>query len=270
VPVLQHPLLKSLWKQRVETISGRCYFVLEKQGFSRKDIRAFVRALAKWFWREKIIPASNDGPDFSSPYTRPASKTIWDECFELTTSVANQPVTKKFLKHIGSKQELPDHRFYGYVAALALLHLMHGMMGKRPEDLGAFVDFGGPYEEGGPDYTAFEIEDERDTMIENMLGKAEEFIFKADAFEEAARKGAEGAPPTDRRWEPPALDYLRMHQEIVEEFRKPSGKINRNGLAKHLTSKLEAMNEIKLPSERTVADRLKKLLPEAGILETRG
>ena len=158
-------------------------------------------------------------------------------------------------------------------------------MGTRPEDLEAFEKFSGPHEEGGFDYTAIEIEDERNTMIENMLGKAEEFIFKADVFEDAANKGAEGSPPPDLRWEKPVLEYLRTNKNIVEEFRKPSGKINRNGLAKHLETELvakqgieddeeeeeekkkEGERDFKLPSERTVANRLKILLLEAGILE---
>jgi len=281
VPTLHHPPPKSLWSQRVESISGRCYFVLEKQDISREDIQPFVRAMAKWFWREKVAPKVFDGSsDFSSPYTRPVSTTIWDERFDLTTSIANQPVTKQFLKMIGSQKELPDHRFYGYVAALALLHLMQGLMGTRPEELDAFENFGGPHEEGGPDWTALELEEASSDMIENMLGKAEEFVFKADAFEEAARKGGEGAHPVNHRWEPPVLEYLRKHQGIVESFRKPSGKINRNGLAKHLVTELEAKQEdgdkkgggryFELPSERTIADRLKKLLREAGILEMKG
>jgi hypothetical protein len=211
---------------------------------------------------------------------RPVSKTIWDERFDLTTAIANQPVTKQFLKMIGSQEQLPDHRFYGYVAALALLEIMDGLMGTRPEELSAFENFGGPHEEGGPDWTAIELDEESNTMIENILGKAEEFVFKADVFEEAARKGAEGAHPKDDRWEPPVSEYLGKHQDIVERFRKPSGKINRNGLARHLVNELvakqgdkdkeEGGRYFKLPSERTIADRLKELLPKAGVLEKRG
>jgi hypothetical protein len=272
VPTLDRPRPTSLWNQRADSISGRCHFVLERQGISQKDIRSFVQAMAKWFWSEKVTPSvSNGSVDFSLPYTRPVSRTIWDERFDLTTSIANQPVTKQFLKMIGSRKELPDHRFYGYVAALTLVEIMEGLMGTRLEELGTFENFGGPHEEGGPDWTAFELAEETNSMIESMLGKAEEFVFKADAFEEAARKGAEGSHPVDDRWEPPVLAYLARHREIVEaEFRKPSGKINRNGLARRIVSELQAKGEVKLPkSDRTIANRLKLLLSKAGILEMR-
>jgi hypothetical protein len=261
----QQPLLN----QRCEQITERCNYVLEQHGISKNETRKFVRAMAKWFWSEKRTPkGSDDGPDFTPPYTRPVSNTIWDERFDLTTSIVSLPVTKEFLEFIGSKSELPKHWLYAYIAALALLDILDGLLGTRPEDLEAFEKFSGPHEEGSPDYTAIDTPDERNTMIENMLGKAEEFIFKADAFEEAANKGAEGSPPTDLRWETPVLEYLQTNKKTVEGFRKPSGKINRNGLAKHLVQELQAKRGIKLPkSDRTIVDRLKKLLPEAGILE---
>jgi hypothetical protein len=50
------------------------------------------------------------------------------------------------------------------------------------------------------------MKEERNTMMENLLGKEEEFVFKADAFEEAAKKGAEGSPPIDPRWNPGACN----------------------------------------------------------------
>ena len=56
--------------------------------------------------------------------------------------------------------------------------------------------------------------------------------------------------------------------------------LNRNGLARHLVTELVAKQGDKnkeeggryfeLPSERTIADRLKELLPKAGVLEMRG
>ncbi len=268
----QHPPHRSLLDQRVELISSRCYFVLERQDISPKKIRSFVRTMAKWFWSEKVAPKVSDSTQgFSAPYTRPATKTIWDERFDLATSIANQPVTKEFLELIGNKKELSNHRFYGYVAALALLEIMQGLMGTKPQDFNSFKNFGGPHEEGGVDSTILELEEESNTMIENLLGKAEEFVFKSDAFEEAAKRGSKGAPPIDHRWEQPVLEYLLKHKDKVEEFRKPSGKINRNGLAKHLVEELQAKHGFKLPkSDRTIADRLKTILLDARILETRG
>lgn len=268
----RHPPHRSLRDKRIELISGRCYFVLEKQNISRADVRSFVLAMVDWFWKQEVVPANPEGdPNFFPSYTRPISKTIWDERFDLSQSIANQPVTKEFLEFIGRKKQLPRHRFYGYVAALALIEIMQGLMGTNPEDLDAFKNFSGPYEEGGTDWTAIELDEETETMIENLLGKAEEFIFKADAFENAARKGSEGAPPKDYSWEPPIVEYLRKNPEVVEGFRKPSGKINRNGLAKHLVSELQAKRGIKLAgNDRTIVNRLIKLLREAGILEMRG
>jgi hypothetical protein len=280
VSSLHCPPPKPLWNQRVELISGRCYFVLEKQGISRKNIRSFTRAMHKWFCSEKVAPkVSVGGSDYFSPYTRPVSMTIWDERFDLTKSIANQPVTKKFLKMIGSQEQLPDHRFYGYVAALALLEIMDGLMGTRPEELSAFENFGGPHEEGGPDWTAFELEEESNTMIENMLGKAEEFVFKSDALTEQAEFGQKGKRQTE-------IIKLMVNNNSISNYRHKSGKnvgkINITGLSNYIHTRIgsygfKPLNKSEIEEEerycprqfptnsKTIARRLPKILARLNI-----
>jgi len=238
-----------LFNQRHKQITNRCHYVLKRCGISKGHIRKSIRAMAQWFWLEKINPeAIKNSPDLSSPYVRPVSKTIWDERFDITTSIVNQPVTKQFLKFIGSKQELSDHRFYGYVAALALLHLMDGMMGVKPEDLDALENFGGPHEEGGADYTAFLIEDERNTMIENMLGKAEEFVFKSDAFTEQAEFGQKGKRQTEISWEPIVEQEIKLmvKNKEINTYRNKSGnnigKIKITRLSDYLHTRIRSYN----------------------------
>ena len=262
------PPYQALWEQRFKLVSGRCYFVLRQHDKLKTDVRHHVRSLTRWFWSEKSLGTT--GAVSSSPYMRPVAATIWDERFDATGSVINQPITKLLFERIAREHELSRHWLSGYLAALALLDILHGLMGTRPQDLDALEGFGGPYEQGGPDWTAFELDDERHTMVENILGKAEECLFKADAFEEAARQGSIGSTPLDSRWEPPVLQYLETHIDEIERLRRPSGKINLSKLARLLTSILEARHGIKLPSERTIVNRLKNLLAEAGILETRG
>jgi hypothetical protein len=247
VPTSHHPLPESLWKQRVELISGRCYFVLEKQDISAKDIRSFVRAMAKWFWKQKAPEVKTDNnPEYSAPYTRPVSKTIFDERFDLSASIANQPVTKLFLETIGGQKQLPDHRFYGYVAALALIEIMTGLMGTRLEELDSFKGFGGSHEEGGPDWTTLELEDETNSMIENMIGKAEEFVFKADEFTGQAGFGQEGRRQPEISWEPMVEQeiQLMMKNNSINAYRNKSGKnigkIKITGLSDYLHTRIRS------------------------------
>jgi hypothetical protein len=203
--------------------------------------------MAKWFWSQKLTPkVFNATPDFAAPYTRPVSNTIWDERFNLTTSIANQPVTKQFLEFIGSKQQFPDHRFYGYVAALALLKIMEGLMSTKPEDLKAFENFGGLHEEGGTDWSALELEGETSTMIENMLGKAEEFVFKSDAFTEQAKLGEIGKRQPEKSWEPVVEQEIRrmVKNKSIDAYRKKSrkniGGINIAGFSDYLHTRIRS------------------------------
>jgi hypothetical protein len=231
--------------------------------------------MAKWFWSQKLAQkVFNATPDFAAPYTRPVSNTIWDERFNLTTSIVNQPVTKQFLEFIGSKQQLPDHRYYGYVAALALLDIMDGLTGTKPEDLEAFKNFGGPYEEGGPDWTTSDIEEERANMIENILGKAEEFVFKADAFEEAASSGSESKRLPKKTWEARIEVEIKQMGAKINKYKfqtgKKKGQINSTALAGHLHSMVRSDEENKQPESfptnpKTLARRLPEILARKSI-----
>lgn len=266
----RHPPYKPLWDKRVEAISGRCFFVLEQQGFSLKECQRFVSAMARWFRQTKPTMGDvKDSQDYSSPYTRPVSKTMWDERFDLTTSIANQPVTKQFLKLIGSRRELPDHRFYGYVAALALLQIMRGLLATKPDDLDAFVNFGGPYEEGEPDYTALEIEEEQNTMLENILGKAEEFVVKTDVLTGQAELGFISRRPPDKSWEPRIEEEIKRMGSGINAFRFRSGKkvgmVNVTQLADHLHTKIRSDMDNQCPrnfpkNAKTLARRFPEIL----------
>jgi hypothetical protein len=172
---------------------------------------------------------------------------------------------------IGSQKQLPDHRFYGYVAALALLEIMHGLMGTRPEELDSFGNFGGPHEEGGPDWTVLELDDERNNMIENMLGKAEEFVFKADVLTEQAELGKISSRPTEKSWEPRVEKEIKRMGVQIENFRfqtgEKKGAFNITRLADYLHIHILTDNCPRLfpKNPKTIRQRLPEILARLNI-----
>jgi hypothetical protein len=259
---------RSLLDQRIDSITGRCHYVLRNSGVTQAEILKHVRAMARWFQMEgNSVEAFSANRDFSAPYTRPISASMWDERFNLARSIVNQPVTKEHLKHIGTKKELPNHRLYGYIAALSLLQIMRDLMRLNIVDLKAYSGFGGPYEEGGEDYTAFELEEEYNIMIENLLGKAEEFIFKSDVLSEHAGLGQKSARPRDERWESLVEIEIKKLGSRLNNFRFKSGykagRINVSSLSDYLHTMVrtdDGCPSFFPGSPRTVARELPNIL----------
>jgi hypothetical protein len=263
---------RTLWEIREARIAARCEYILDQYDISAEEVQRHLQTLASQLSQKNLDAGAEvveNGSWFIDPsflYTRPMARTLWSECLDLRNSIVNEPVNRTLLEELARGIGIRRYWLVGYLAALTLLKLMDGLAKINPRELISAVDFGGPYEEGGPDWTAFELDGERNNMMENFLGKAEEFLFKADALAEASALGAQSAPPTDRRWEKLALEYLEKNKKKIElEYRKKSGVMNRRGLARKLDFELAAAFGEKRPSERTVADRLKSLLPQAGI-----
>jgi len=249
---------------RIHELETHCHDRLAEVRIEGKERKRLINTVRKIIVMGKKGKRS-DNDLAHRMFTRRMQPNAWSSQFDEQTTPVNQPLDKALFERVREIINIKHHWCAGYLIALALLDLFKVYRSMPVSDIPGMAAYAGTDAPGHEGENFMMQQEEHDILAANMIGKAEEAVFKADAYWEAAQRGGEGQTPPNTRWIPHAVDALRRYGPVfVNQHRTAKGKIIKSSLCEALKTRYRAEEHTQeLPSIRTMTKYIEAVVEEA-------